>query len=146
VCTTSAAPTGLGPVPVPTEEPVYRADWEKAALQDATELGDARRRVEELVSGMPGEDAPFEQPWELRAFATYDHGSPPSPASHRLIDTQASTSGATSRLTARETVLAGNGALSDVDLDDATKAVPATPRTAGHHEAHREPVAVDPAR
>ena len=32
--------------------------------QDATELGDARRRVEALVSGMPGESAPFEQPWD----------------------------------------------------------------------------------
>ena len=43
-------------------------------------------------------------------------------------------------------MLAGNGALSDADLDDATKAVLATPRNKGHHEAHREPVAVDPAR
>jgi Nitrile hydratase beta subunit, N-terminal len=49
-------------------------------------------------------------------------------------------------LTALETVLAGNGALSDADLDDATKAVLATPPDKGHHEAHREPVAVDPAR
>jgi len=43
-------------------------------------------------------------------------------------------------------VLAGNGALSDADLDDATKAVLATPPDKGHHKAHREPVAVDPAR
>ena len=49
-------------------------------------------------------------------------------------------------LTALETVLAGNGALSDADLDEATKSVLATPRNKGHHEAHREPVAVDPAR
>ena len=38
--------------------------------QDATELGDARRRVEALVSELPGaEQRPFEHPWELRAFA-----------------------------------------------------------------------------
>jgi hypothetical protein len=65
---------GLGPVPVPASEPVFRADW------------------------------------------------------------------------ALETVLAGNGALSEADLDEATKSVLATPRDRVHHEAHREPVAVDPAR
>ena len=49
-------------------------------------------------------------------------------------------------LEALETVLAGNGVLSDAALDDRTRAVLATPRAANHHEAHREPVAVDPAR
>ena len=47
---------------------------------------------------------------------------------------------------ALETVLAGNGALSEAALDDRTRAVLSTPRNANHHEAHREPVAVDPAR
>ena len=37
------------------------------------------------------------------------------------------------------------GLLSEADLDDRTRAVLATPKTANHHEAHREPVAVDPA-
>ncbi len=39
---------------------------------DATELGEARRRIEALVSGLPagrpGERA-FNEPWEIRAFA-----------------------------------------------------------------------------
>lgn len=48
-------------------------------------------------------------------------------------------------LTALETVLAWSGLLSETDLDDRTRAVLATPKTANHHEAHREPVAVDPA-
>jgi len=126
--------------------------------QDATELGDARRRVEALVSGMPGESAPFEQPWELRAFAmavaAYHAGQYEwSEFQLSLIDSikrwEADDGGEPWSyyehwLTALETVLAGNGALSDADLDDATKAVLATPPNKGHHEAHREPVAVDP--
>lgn len=87
-----------------------------AVRTDATELGEARRRVETLVSDLPA-GSPFEQPWELRGFAM-----------------------------AVETVLAGNGALSDAALDDRTRAALAVPRTADHHEAHREPVAVDPGR
>ena len=43
-------------------------------------------------------------------------------------------------------MLAGNGVLSDAALDDRARTVLATPRAANHHEAHREPVAVDPAR
>lgn len=42
-------------------------------------------------------------------------------------------------------MLAGSGLLPEAHLDDRTKAVLATPRNANHHEAHREPVAVDPA-
>ena len=42
-----------------------------AVRADASELGDARRRVEALVSGLPVNPAEraFERPWELRAFA-----------------------------------------------------------------------------
>ena len=39
---------------------------------DATELGDARRRVEALVAGLPGGrpgEQAFNEPWEIRAFA-----------------------------------------------------------------------------
>ena len=41
---------------------------------DATELGDARRRVEQLLTELPGpggdaEQLSFNDPWELRAFA-----------------------------------------------------------------------------
>ena len=42
-------------------------------------------------------------------------------------------------------MLAGNGLLSEADLDERTRTVLATPRNANHHEAHREPVAIDPA-
>ncbi|WP_214366682.1 nitrile hydratase accessory protein [Pseudonocardia sp. H11422] len=133
--------------------------------QDATELGDARRRVEQLVCDLPGGsgERSFEQPWELRAFAmavaAYHSGQYEwSEFQLSLIDSikKWETDGGSDGsepwsyyehwLTALETVLAGNGALSDAVVDERTKAVLATPRNAGHHEAHREPVAVDPAR
>ncbi|MHA6796407.1 nitrile hydratase accessory protein [Pseudonocardia bannensis] len=131
--------------------------------QDATELGDARRRVEQLVCDLPGGgsgERSFEQPWELRAFAmavaAYHSGQYEwSEFQLSLIDSikrweseggQEPWSYYEHWLTALETVLAGNGALSDSALDEKTKAVLATPRNANHHEAHREPVAIDPAR
>jgi nitrile hydratase accessory protein len=130
---------------------------------DATELGDARRRVETLVCDLPGgsdAERSFEHPWELRAFAmavaAYHNGQYEwSEFQLSLIDSikKWEAEGGTEPwsyyehwLTALETVLAGNGALSDAVLDDRTKAVLATPRNANHHEAHREPVAVDPGR
>lgn len=128
---------------------------------DATELGDTRRRVEALVRDLPpaAEDRAFEHPWELRAFAlavaAYQNGQ------YEWSEFQLSLAQAVKRwedaeapppwayyerwLEALETVLAGNGALSDADLDDRTKATLAVPKTANHHEAHREPVAIDPA-
>lgn len=131
---------------------------------DATELGDARRRVETLVAGLPGgDDAAFDHPWELRAFAmavaAYNNGQYEwSEFQLSLIDSirrweddggaddQAPWSYYEHWLTALETVLAGNGALSEATLDDRTREVLATPRATNHHGAHREPVAVDPAR
>lgn len=128
---------------------------------DATELGDTRRRVEVLVRDLPAAagDRAFEHPWELRAFAiavaAYQNGQ------YEWSEFQLSLAQAVKQwedadapppwayyerwLEALETVLAGNGALSDADLDDRTKAVLAVPKTANHHEAHREPVAIDPA-
>lgn len=130
---------------------------------DATELGDARRRVEALVCELPARndgDRGFEEPWELRAFAMavaayheghyewsefqlsliesirrWENGDGGEPWSYyeRWLD-------------ALENVLAANGALSDsAALDERTRAALATPRNANHHEAHREPVAVSPA-
>jgi nitrile hydratase accessory protein len=129
--------------------------------QDATELGDARRRVETLVSTLPGGkgERSFEHPWELRAFAmavaAYHDGQYEwSEFQLSLIDSiktwEAEGGGEPWSyyehwLEALETVLAGNGALSDAVLDDRTKAVLSTPKNANHHEAHREPVAIDPA-
>ena len=133
-----------------------------AVRPDATELGEARRRVHALVSDLSVDPAErsFEHPWELRAFAMavaahhsgqyewsefqlslaasikaweQDGGAAPWAYYERWLD-------------ALETVLAGSGALSDAALDERTKAALAVPKTANHHEAHREPVAVDPAR
>jgi nitrile hydratase accessory protein len=129
---------------------------------DATELGDARRRVEALVAALPagaGERS-FEQPWELRAFAmgvaAYHAGQYEwSEFQLSLIDSikrWEAEGGAEPWsyyehwLAALETVLAGSGALSDAALDQRTKAVLTTPRNTGHHQAHREPVTTDPAR
>ena len=131
-----------------------------AFRQDATELGDARRRVESLVCDLPGEQKSFDHPWEVRAFAmavaAYHSGQYEwSEFQLSLIDSikRWEAEGGTEPwsyyehwLEALETVLAGNGALSDALLDDQTRAVLATPKNANHHEAHREPVAVDPAR
>ena len=129
-----------------------------AFRQDATELGDARRRVESLVG--PGEQRAFNEPWEVRAFAmavaAYHNGQYEwSEFQLSLIDSiKKWENGDGSEpwsyyehwLEALETVLAGSGALSDVALDERTKAVLATPKNANHHEAHRDPVAIDPAR
>ena len=130
---------------------------------DATELGEARRRVEALVTqlpaGRPGEHA-FNEPWEIRAFAmavaAYNNGQYEwSEFQLSLIESikaWESTGGAgpwsyyEHWLAALETVLAGNGVLSEAALDERTRTVLATPRTANHHEAHRDPVAIDPAR
>jgi nitrile hydratase accessory protein len=128
--------------------------------QETTELGDARRRVEKLVCGLPGSDRPFNEQWELRAFAiavaAYHEGHYEwSEFQLALIDSirqwEAGTGGEPWSyyehwLTALETVLASTGALSDsVALDDRTREVLATPRNANHHRPRREPVAVDPA-
>jgi nitrile hydratase accessory protein len=136
-----------------------------AIRPDATELGDARRQVEALVCQLPGgrpDELAFNEPWEIRAFAMavaayhnrqfewsefqlslvqsirqWDQaghdpdGQPWSYYEHWV--------------TALETVLAGSGMLSESALDDRTKAVLATPRSANHHQAHRDPIAVDPA-
>ncbi len=129
-----------------------------AFRQDTTELGDARRRVESLIGS--GEQRAFNEPWEVRAFAmavaAYNNGqyewSEFQLSLVNSIKTWENGDGAEPWsyyehwLEALETVLAGNGALSDAALDEKTKAVLATPKNANHHEAHREPVAIDPAR
>ena len=133
-------------------------------MRAGTEVGDARRRVESLIAGTPGGDgeAAFREPWELRSFAlavaAYHAGQYEwSEFQLSLIESirRWEADGAHEGeepwsyyehwLTALETVLAGNGLLSESTLDERTKAVLATPRTADHHEARREPVAIDPA-
>jgi nitrile hydratase accessory protein len=99
--------------------------------QDATELGDARRRIEALVSELPrAEERPFEHPWQLRAFAiavaAYHNGQ------YEWSEFQLSLIEAIKQweqgdgsepwsyyehwLTALETMLAGSGALSEAAL------------------------------
>ncbi|WP_236796055.1 nitrile hydratase accessory protein [Amycolatopsis sp. GM8] len=130
------------------------------ARQDATELGDARRRVEALVCDLPGgSEQAFDQPWELRAFAmavaAYHNGHYEwSEFQLSLVDAirrwEQGDGGEPWRyyehwVTALETVLSSRGLLSEALLDDETRVVLATPRNANHHKAHREPVAVSPA-
>lgn len=136
---------------------------------DSTEVGDARRRVETLVSRMPGDEGErsFEHPWELRAFAmavaAYESGHYDwSEFQLSLIesirrwesdrddvdspDLDAAWSYYDHWLAALEAVLVDAGAVSTDDLDDRTRQVLATPRDANHHHARRDPVAIDPAR
>lgn len=128
-----------------------------AYRQDTTELGDARRRVESLIG--TDEQRAFNEPWEVRAFAmavaAYHNGQYEwSEFQLSLVDSIKKWEGAGGAapwsyyehwLEALETVLAGNGALSDAVLDDRTKSVLATPKATNHHGAHREPIAIDPA-
>ncbi len=130
------------------------------ARPDATEVGDARRRVEELVCGIPGAgEQPFDQPWELRAFAmavaAYHEGHYEwSEFQLSLIESiRRWESGEAGEpwsyyehwLHALETVLSGKGLLSEAAIDDETKAVLAVPRNANHQKAQRDPVAVSAA-
>jgi nitrile hydratase accessory protein len=128
---------------------------------DTSPIGDARRRVEQLLVELPGErdQLAFEQPWELRAFAL-------AVAAHHngyydWSEFQLALIGAIRRwegdaeqapwryyerwLEALETVLSGTGVLVGDELDDRTRSVITTPRDANHQHARREPVVVDPA-
>jgi nitrile hydratase accessory protein len=130
---------------------------------DATELGEARRRIEKLLDGLPRggpAERSFEEPWELRAFAmavaAYHEGHYEwSEFQLSLIDSirrwEEGSGGEPWSyyehwLDALENVLAASGALSDsASLDNRTREILTTPRTANHHKAHREPVAISPA-
>ncbi|GEL17899.1 nitrile hydratase accessory protein [Pseudonocardia asaccharolytica] len=135
---------------------------ETGVRPDATTIGDARRRVETLVCGLPGggiDERMFNEPWELRAFAMavaayhsgkYEWGEFQRSLSHSIRQWEEGNGGEPWSyyehwLTALETVLADNGVLSDVALDDRTREVMAVPRDANHHKAHREPIAISPA-
>jgi nitrile hydratase accessory protein len=133
---------------------------------DATEIGDARRRIEQLVSGLPGADSAersFEQPWEIRAFAMavaayqqrqFEWSEFQLSLISSIKDWEAA-GGADEEdpwsyyehwVAALESVLSGSGLLSESALDEQTKQVLALPANRNHHEAHREPIAIDPAR
>lgn len=132
---------------------------------DAADLESARRGIESLVCGMPGDPGQvgFEHPWEIRAFAM-------AVTAHKELrfdwsefqaaliasiqgwerDVAGSDKGAWSYyqhwVTALESVVAGRGLPLQEELDRRTEAVLAQPANTNHHEAHPEPIAVDPAR
>lgn len=131
--------------------------------EDATEAGDLRRMVQALVCDMPGGDGDermFSAPWELRAFAlavAAFHSGQFQWAEFQqqlIASIQEWESGDRSDawsyyerwLDALENVLADKGSLTGEALSERTRAVLAVPRDANHHHAHREPVAVSPAR
>ena len=109
---------GLGPIRPEPDEPVFHEDWERRmfGLMIAT-FGGGQFNVDEFRHAIERMD-----PAHYLESSYYEHW-----------------------LTALETVLAGSWLLSEADLDDRTREVLATPRNANHHEAHREPVAIDPA-
>lgn len=124
-----------------------------------------RREVEKLVcdlpGGRPGEMA-FNEPWEIRAFAL-------AVSAHQegkfvwadfqgaLIESirewEESVPDLDDRswsyyqhwVVALEKVLGEAGRLSTDSLDAKTAEVLATPANRNHHEAHLEPIAIDPA-
>lgn len=131
-----------------------------AVRRDAAERDGARRRIEELVCGLPDAgDQPFDEPWEVRAFAmaVAAHESGQYDWSEFQLSLVTSIrrweNGEVAQhwsyyehwLVALESVLADKGTLPGSDLDERTKVVLAAPRNANHHEAHREPVAISPA-
>jgi nitrile hydratase accessory protein len=125
-------------------------------------VGDARRRVEQLLVDVPGDgdQLSFEQPWELRAFAlavAAHHNGYYDWSEFQLAligsirrwegdDAQAPWRYYERWLEALETVLSGTGVLEGSELDDLAHIVMTTPRDANHQHARREPVAVDAAR
>lgn len=136
-----------------------------APYAEPAELVAARSRITDLVCDLPEaspEQLSFEHPWEIRAFAM-------AVSAHRELgfdwtDFQqaliSSISGWEERtgtsdrgwsyyehwLAALESVLADLGLLSTDELGRQTRDVLAVPANRNHHEAHTEPIAVDPAR
>ena len=135
-----------------------------APYADPAALHADRRRVEDLVCGLPGvgpEELAFEHPWEIRAFAM-------AVSAHRALDFRwadfqqaliasirtwedtAAPPDAWSYyehwVAALERVLTTGGWLDRTTLDEQTRDVLAIPANRNHHEAHTEPIAIDPAR
>lgn len=132
----------------------------------AAELSQARRDTEQLVCGMPGGDPDqlgFERPWEIRAFAMavaahhhlkFDWAAFQASLIASIQGWETATAG-TGQIpwsyyqhwvTALEAVLSDAGLLSQAELDSQTQDVLSVPPNRNHHEAHTEPIAIDPAR
>jgi nitrile hydratase accessory protein len=132
----------------------------------AAELGQTRRDLEALVCDMPGGDPDqmgFEHPWEIRAFAMavaahhhlkFDWSAFQTSLIASIQDWETTSTDAAEVpwsyyqhwVTALEAVLANAGQLSLADLEVHTENVLALPPNRNHHEAHTEPIAIDPAR
>lgn len=136
-----------------------------AVRQDPVILDAARHRIEDLVCDTPGGregELSFDKPWEVRAFAmavaghqngqfAWDEFQRSLVAS---IGTWEGTGGQSTSewsyyvhwVNALESVMTRAGALPASSLDDRTSTVLSTQANANHHEAHHEPIAIDPAR
>ncbi|WP_433599273.1 nitrile hydratase accessory protein [Nocardia sp. CA-135953] len=129
-------------------------------------LGESRREIAELLCDLPGADPSqlgFEFPWEIRAFAL-------AIAAHKALDfdwsqfqgaliasIQAWEDGNAQTgevpwsyyehwVAALESVISDRGILASNELDQKVERVLAEPPNRNHHEAHTEPIAIDPAR
>lgn len=137
----------------------------------SAELDLRRKGVTDLVCGMPGgepDQLGFQHPWEIRAFAmavaahrelgfdwsqfqqalireieAWENKRPPAASS--ASSEQEGWSYYEHWVAALETVLATDGLVSREELDEQTREVLAIPPNRNHHEAHTEPIAVDPA-
>ncbi len=131
---------------------------------DTTEIGDARRRVEQLLTELPRdgeEQLSFTQPWELRAFAVavaahenglYDWSEFQLALIGAIREWEDSAGSRVEPwryhdrwLEALESVLSGTGVLDGGELDHRERTILTTPRDTDHHHARRDPVAVDAA-
>lgn len=131
----------------------------------APPTAEQRREVEALVCDLPGarhKELAFDEPWQIRAFALavsahkagqYDWATFQGAlaASIQRWEAEVGDVGDSSWsyyehwVDALESVLSGQGALASSALDARTAEVLAAPPGRNHHEAHLEPVAVDPA-
>lgn len=104
--------------------------------RDATELGDARRRVEQLVCEFAGRrEGGFASITSVEAWQA--RGQPPDEDPLTYHEHW---------LAALETVLSGSGLLSDADVDAGTRAAVESPPNGDQRKAIAEPVAIDRAR
>lgn len=129
---------------------------------DQTELSRARAAVEQLVCELPGgnpSQMSFEHPWEIRAFAMAvaaheQLGFDWAQFQRALIASIDAWEGAENGswsyyehwVAALETVMASAGVLDGAEVDAQVAEVLAIPPNRGHHDAHTEPIAIDPAR
>src|SRR5690625_5204091 len=124
-----------------------------------------RREVEELVCDLPGsrpDELSFNEPWEIRAFALavsahkagqYEWSEFQSALANSIKDWEDSVDDLADSswsyyqhwVAALEQVLADNTSLDPSAMNEQTEKVLATPPDKNHHEAHLEPVAIDPA-